>query len=296
MLPERQELIAARLREGFERAEIARELWRQPHDDHTLGAADRGFPDVEPRDSRTDWNAVRSHYEAGHSIEECRRQFGFTYGAWDKAVARGDLTPRSRSRGELSRRTRDQVEDLLAQGLNQAAIARDLGLSKSTVAYHARRLGIRADPRFARRHDWEAVQAAIEAEGLSMAECMRRFGMGRDTWYRAVKRGEIAPRDHLIPLDRLLVVGLDTDQLLLEDRLIRPARGRRGGALRRGDRWQMASPSLMPGRFWSPSMATASTTGCRTWSCCAPTAIRRRRTGEDGIERLSRLRCWTAVS
>jgi len=40
-----------------------------------------------------------------------------------------------------------------------------------------------------------------------MAECLERFGLGRDTWYRAVKRGDIVPNAPAIPLEQLLVAG-----------------------------------------------------------------------------------------
>lgn len=164
---------------------------------------------------------MQGYYEAGHTIEECRERFGFTYGAWDKAVARGEVVPRPRGDGRLARATKDAVEDLLSRGFTQAQIARELGLSKSTVAFHVRSLGVRADPRFARRHNWEAVQSAIDNEGLSMTECLQRFELGRDTWYRAVRRGDIVPGPHILPLDDLLVVGRRTSRGHLKGRLIR---------------------------------------------------------------------------
>jgi hypothetical protein len=179
-----------------------------------------GFPDRGRRRSDTDWSAVRELYEAGHTIDECRARFGFTYGAWDKAVTRGDVVPRPRSNRELSHATRDDVERLLALGLNQAQISRELGLTRSTIAYHARALGVRADPRFARRHDWRAVQRAIDDEGLSMRQCLDRFGFGRDSWYLAVKRGAIVPRPHVMSLDELLVVGRRTGRSHLKQRLL----------------------------------------------------------------------------
>jgi len=162
---------------------------------------------------------VQAHYDVGHSIEECRATFGFSYGAWDKAVTRGDLVPRARNQSQLSRSTRDQIEDLLARGRTQAEISRELSLTKSTVAYHMRGLGHQADPRFARRHDWQAVQAAIDEEGLSMRGCLQRFGFGRDTWYRAVRRGEIVAPAIVIPLDELLVSGRRTNRAHLKRRL-----------------------------------------------------------------------------
>lgn len=206
------------LQTGLPRSVIAAEVGVSPST-ITRWARLLGFPDVAPRASATDWLAVQEHYDAGHSIDECRARFHFTYGAWDKAVVRGEVAPRGRSRGQLSRRTRDEVENLFSLGLDQAQISRELGLTKSTIAYHARALGVRADPRFARRHDWSAVQRAVDEEGLSMRQCLDRFGLARDTWYRAVKRGDILPRPHKIPLEELLVVGRRTSRTHLKWRL-----------------------------------------------------------------------------
>jgi hypothetical protein len=50
------------------------------------------------------------------------------------------------------------------------------------------------------------VQAAID-EGMSMRQCMRRFGFSRDAWGKAVKRGEIVPNKWVTPIEDLLVVG-----------------------------------------------------------------------------------------
>ncbi len=55
--------------------------------------------------------------------------------------------------------TRTRVAELLAGGLSQAAVARELGISKATVCYHAQRLGLPGDERFRRRYDWSEVHA-----------------------------------------------------------------------------------------------------------------------------------------
>jgi DNA-binding CsgD family transcriptional regulator len=214
-----RERIRELLEAGWLRRAIADEVGVSPST-VTRWARLLGFPDKSPRPSQTDWRPIRDHYEAGHTIDECRARFGFTYGAWDKAVTRGDIVPRARSSRQLSHVTRDEVEHLLSLGFTQASIARELGLTKSTVAYHVRRLGVRADPRFARRHDWSAVQRAIDEEGLSMSQCLDRFGFSRDTWYRAVQRGDIVPLPSTLSLESLLVVGRRTNRSHLKGRLL----------------------------------------------------------------------------
>jgi DNA-binding CsgD family transcriptional regulator len=212
-----ERLLAA----GVPRSEIARKL-NVSASTVTRHARLLGYPDARRRPSPRDWDEVQAYYDRGHSIDECRDRFGFSYGAWDKAVTRGDLMPRPRANGELGMATRDRVEHLLAEGRAQAQICRELGLSKSTVAYHVRQLGVRADPRFARRYDWAEVQAAIDAEGLSMRECRARFGFSAESGRRAVAAGQIVPRSHVIPIEELLVVGRrGTNRTHLKARLVK---------------------------------------------------------------------------
>ncbi len=40
-----------------------------------------------------DWKAVQIYHDQGHRLSQCRREFGFSKDAWDKAVERGELTP-----------------------------------------------------------------------------------------------------------------------------------------------------------------------------------------------------------
>lgn len=198
--------IKALLEEGWSRQRIARKLGVDPST-VTRHARLLGFPDVHPRKSTIDWKAVQAYYDEGHTIDECRARFGFSYGAWDHAAVRGDIVSRPRARRQLSLRTRDKVELHLAEGLKPAEIARTLDISKSTVAFHRRRLGQRADSRFARRYDWVEVQRAIDEENLSMRQCLARFGFCRATWHDAVKVGKIVPLPAKMPIEQLLVVG-----------------------------------------------------------------------------------------
>lgn len=209
------------LEAGWSRQRIARELGVDPST-ITRHARLLGYPDVTPRQSRFDWNAIQEFYDEGHTIKECKERFGVSYGAWDKAAVRGDIVTRPRSDRQLAHETRDRVEALLVDGLSQMEIARRLCLTKSTIAFHCRKLGRRADPRFARRYEWPEVQRAINEEGLSMTQCLARFGFCGETWARAVARGDIVPRPATIPLEQLLVVGRNgTSRTHLKGRLIK---------------------------------------------------------------------------
>jgi len=156
-----QERVRNLLKSGWSRRAIAEELGVDPSTVMRY-ARSLGFPDARKRSSNFDWVEIQKYYDAGHTIGDCRERFGCSYGAWDKAAMRGDINVRPRSERQLSHETRDRVEKLLARGASQAAIVKELGLSKSTVAYHCRKLGIRADARFARRYAWPDVQRAID--------------------------------------------------------------------------------------------------------------------------------------
>ena len=101
-------------------------------------------------------------------------------------------------------RTRDQVERLLGEGLSRTAIAKQIGVTKGTVAYHARRLGAPIDERCARRYDWDVIQRFYD-EGHTVRECQARFGFSRHTWHAATARGALKPRPKALPLHELLV-------------------------------------------------------------------------------------------
>jgi DNA-binding CsgD family transcriptional regulator len=214
---DRAQRIAALLDEGSSGLEIARRLGVS-HSTVSRIAARMGRRLAPARGSEFDWATISRYYEAGHSIADCCKHFGISRGAWDRAVTRGDVVPRPRTVPPASE-TRKAVERLLAQGMSQTGIARELGLSKATIAHHVRGLGIPADPRFSRRYDWEEIQRAHDA-GLSALECCERFGCARATWSKAVATGRLRPRERKIPLEQLLVVGRRTSRSHLKRRLL----------------------------------------------------------------------------
>lgn len=101
---------------------------------------------------------------------------------------------------------RKTVRRLTEEGLSLNQIASRLGLVKSTVAYHRRRLGHPPDDRSNRRYEWAEVQRYHDA-GHSKLDCQERFGFASQTWYMAVKRGALVPRPAAQPIDTYLVVG-----------------------------------------------------------------------------------------
>lgn len=115
---------------------------------------------------------------------------------------------------------RAEISRLREAGMSYASIARKLGLSKSTVAYHARCLGIPADDRCARRYDWTEIQSAYDS-GLTIRQCAARFGFNLASWHGAMRRGDIVTRPKATPVDELFVAGPRRSRNHLKWRLLR---------------------------------------------------------------------------
>jgi hypothetical protein len=163
-----------------------------------------------------DWRAIREFYEAGHSKAECKKRFGFSNGAWSKAIKRGEVVPqRDRAPG----RTRTEVERLLNEGKTQAQIARSLGLTMAAISHHARTLGGPAKIECTRRYDWPAVRRYHDM-GHSTRECMARFGFTSQTWHEARRRGDLRTRPAAAPISTYLVKGRRVARSHLKGRLL----------------------------------------------------------------------------
>jgi hypothetical protein len=173
---------------------------------------------VSGRRQSYDWDEIRSFYELGHSAAECQARFSISNGAWYGAVQRGAIEPRD-TRKRPRTATRNAVATLLGQGLSQAEIARQLGVSKPTVCFHMRKLGIAASDQFARRYDWTAIREYYDS-GRSAAECRDRFGVGRDAWRDAADRGAIQLRPKLEPIDEVLAAGRRRSRAHVKARLL----------------------------------------------------------------------------
>jgi DNA-binding CsgD family transcriptional regulator len=136
-----------------------------------------------------------------------------------KPASRAVSKPSSRRTGSTIR-TRELVAALLAKGVSRAETARRLGLAKSTVTYHASRLGEEIDTRCGERFDWRMVQAYYD-EGHSVRDCVRAFGFSSWSWHAAVKRGAIIPRPAFKPLEEVFASNTRRSRGHLKSRLLR---------------------------------------------------------------------------
>lgn len=114
---------------------------------------------------------------------------------------------------------RARVKALVAEGLTQAEIARRLQISRPTVCFHMRNIGVPAHPDFARRYDWQAI-AEFYAAGHSARACREHFGCSRNAWADAVHRGAIVPRPRSEPIGQILTAGRPRNRAHVKLRLI----------------------------------------------------------------------------
>lgn len=151
-----REAVQRLLAEGLSRAEIASRIGVS-RPTVSYHARRLGAPIDERFARRYDWAAIQAYYDAGHSVRQCSRAFGFSLESWHAARLRGQIVTRSaamplaellvadryRSRQNIKRR-------LLAEGLKPARCERCLaerwlGQSLPLDLHHAN--GIRNDNR-----------------------------------------------------------------------------------------------------------------------------------------------------
>jgi DNA-binding CsgD family transcriptional regulator len=166
--------------------------------------------------------------EDGLSLNEIAHRLGLanaTVGYHARALREGENGPSSQNRhasGGPPRAaptvTRERVRRLLERGYTRAQVADALGIARSTVTYHAGRLGHHIDQRCARRYDWGEIRRFYE-DGHSAAECQSHFGFDRHAWYDAIGREAIIPRPARLPLEELLIAGPRRNRNHLKRRL-----------------------------------------------------------------------------
>src|SRR3954470_6713009 len=89
--------VAALLDEGLTRAQIGERLGiaKATVSYHAKRLGEAGTPACG---RRHDWAEVQRYYDAGHSISECQRHFGFARAAWMNAARRGDVVARPQAK------------------------------------------------------------------------------------------------------------------------------------------------------------------------------------------------------
>jgi DNA-binding CsgD family transcriptional regulator len=88
-----REAVAQLLAEGHAKVEVARRLGVSKA---TVSYHVRrlGKPTDDRFGRRYDWEAVQRFYDAGHSVRDCVKAFGFSQASWSEAVKRGAVIAR----------------------------------------------------------------------------------------------------------------------------------------------------------------------------------------------------------
>jgi Zn finger protein HypA/HybF involved in hydrogenase expression len=97
---------------------------------------------------------------------------------------------------------KERIIALLGQGYSYKFIVKEVQCSLSTVHFRAAKLGKVSQG--VPRYDWSVIQMYHD-DGHSGRACARKFGFDYSTWKEAVKRGDIIPHNHVLPMEKLLV-------------------------------------------------------------------------------------------
>lgn len=109
-----------------------------------------------------------------------------------------DLLPFHRTRGILITRsivgnmnTRQKVVALYDQGYSRAEIANALGIAKSTVSYHLKKVGSGDPASQVSPYDWDEIQRFYDEYLPTHAEISQKFGVSLAGISKAIRTGRL---------------------------------------------------------------------------------------------------------
>lgn len=84
----------------------------------------------------------------------------------------------------------ESIKRLLSEGHNYPSIVKATGAATSTIAYHAKRMGLGKYSFERKVYDWTLVQAYYD-QGYCISEVIEHFGMNWSSLWEARKRGDV---------------------------------------------------------------------------------------------------------
>lgn len=97
--------------------------------------------------------------------------------------------------------TTETIKIMLEQGLSYKEISAKTKLTKATISYHAKKLGM-SNPR--KETDLEILTKLYES-GLSVAESAKRLGIGKDSAAKALKKNKVAIRSNKADIEKMFI-------------------------------------------------------------------------------------------
>lgn len=91
----------------------------------------------------------------------------------------------------ISKMTRnaDRIKDMLIKGDSYRTIRKEIGVAMSTIAYHAKQIGLQKYTSDAKRYDWLIIQSYYD-EGRTISELTKKFGVTYKSVMAAHGRGQ----------------------------------------------------------------------------------------------------------
>jgi Helix-turn-helix domain len=112
-----------------------------------------------------------------------------------------------------------EIVKLLNEGLSYRQISKQLGCSKGTIGYHAKRINKPYHPAANNRYDWQKIREFYDL-GYSFRACQEKFGFSGSAWEDAIKAGKIQPRELGIPIEAQLIENCKHSRTHIKRKLI----------------------------------------------------------------------------
>lgn len=119
---------------------------------------------------------------------------------------------------------RNEICRLLGTGLRQSEISKIVGLSKSTVSWHCRKVGMPVSlKRQSKKHLIGRAQELCNA-GVSPKKIRDDIGVSKSTWFKWAREGKLFLGNGKIKTDDMLTVNSDSHRGTVKHRLIAEGR------------------------------------------------------------------------
>lgn len=114
---------------------------------------------------------------------------------------------------------KDKIILLLKEGKTYNEIQKLLGCAKSTISYHASKIGLGKTRTI---YNWNEIRSYYESsESVTITDCIAKFGFSKASWDKAVARGDIVSKVKKLTLDDVLVENCKHSRLSLKRLLLK---------------------------------------------------------------------------